>query len=185
MLFQNCCHLVCFKYLSRRGVPRWLSHLCVCLRLRSWSQGPRIKPLVRLLGSLLLPLHYLLFPCLCTFFLSLSLSQINKIFFNLSRKESTTLPAASVCKKLIILIKRPSHPGKPWEGGQEKQSDPINQPGKESWQLLSFTRRMKTHQPESQRGKATTVLILKPTAVIRGKSQYSLRLENQICHISV
>lgn len=90
-------------------------------------------------------------------------------FKNFSRRESTTLPAASVCKRVILLIKRPSQAGKPWEGGQEKQSDSTNKTGKESWQLLSFAQRMKkTHQPESQEGKVTTVpgLVLKPTATI-------------------
>ena len=84
------------------GAPGWLSWLSICLWFRSWSQGPGIEPRVGLPAqqSLSLP------------FLSLALSQINKIFLKREEKKKYTLirnyqlviPILSLFKKRIIRI---------------------------------------------------------------------------------
>lgn len=66
-------------------------------------------------------------------------------------------------------MKRPSHPGKLWEGRLEEQNAAVNNPGEDSWQPFQFAQSMKkTHQPVSQGGKAPVVWgpILKPIATV-------------------
>ena len=69
---------------NKIGWPGWLSQLSICLRLRSWSQGPGIKPRLHealcSAGSLLLPLLLPSSPARApTCARTHALSQINKV----------------------------------------------------------------------------------------------------------
>ena len=78
--------------------PTWLRWLSVCLRLRSWSPGPGLKPHTGLPAQqgVCFSLFICLSLCMCLFSLSLSLKWVNKkslktFFLNLEILESYLL----------------------------------------------------------------------------------------------